>query len=98
MPIEKPGNGIAVAEVTGNSEASSIETGPIPNHARYNPGVKEVPLSWKLVSIVLVTGIGFGSSWSSGITAAMKTTLKKVRPLRNQRRAYSNSDLATTYQ
>lgn len=40
--------------------------------------LKVVPLSFKLASILLVSAIGFGSSWSSGITGAMKTTLKKV--------------------
>jgi hypothetical protein len=37
-----------------------------------------VPLSFKLASIVIVSMIGFGSSWSGGITGAMKTTIKKV--------------------
>jgi len=38
----------------------------------------QVPWSYKICSILLVSGIGFGSSWSSGITGAMKTTLKTV--------------------
>jgi hypothetical protein len=33
----------------------------------------------KLLSILMVTAIGFGSHWSSGVTGAMKSTLKKVR-------------------
>jgi hypothetical protein len=37
-----------------------------------------VPLRMKLVSILLVTAVGFGSHWSSGVTGAMKSTLKKV--------------------
>lgn len=37
-----------------------------------------VPLRMKIVSILLVTAIGFGSHWSSGVTGAMKSTLKKV--------------------
>jgi hypothetical protein len=37
-----------------------------------------VPLSFKLASILMVSAIGFGSSWSGGITGAMKTALKKV--------------------
>jgi hypothetical protein len=37
-----------------------------------------VPLSFKLASIVLVSAIGFGSAWSSGITGVMKTAIKKV--------------------
>jgi hypothetical protein len=38
-----------------------------------------VPLRMKLISILMVTAIGFGSHWSSGVTGAMKSTLKKVR-------------------
>lgn len=37
-----------------------------------------VPVKMKLLSILLVTAIGFGSHWSSGVTGAMKSTLKKV--------------------
>jgi hypothetical protein len=37
-----------------------------------------VPVKMKLISILLVTAIGFGSHWSSGVTGAMKSTLKKV--------------------
>lgn len=41
----------------------------------------QVPLSFKIISVALVAGIGFGSSWSSGVTGAMKSTLKKVRTI-----------------
>lgn len=37
-----------------------------------------VPVKMKLISISLVSAIGFGSHWSSGVTGAMKSTLKKV--------------------
>jgi hypothetical protein len=37
-----------------------------------------VPVKMKLLSILMVTAIGFGSHWSSGVTGAMKSTLKKV--------------------
>jgi len=40
--------------------------------------LRVVPLSFKLASILMVSAIGFGSSWSGGITGAMKTALKKV--------------------
>ena len=43
-----------------------------------------VPLTWKLMSIVLVTCIGFGSQWSSGITGAMKSTIKKEMNINNK--------------
>jgi hypothetical protein len=42
-----------------------------------------VPLSWKLMSVVLVTLIGFGSQWSSGVTGAMKSTIKKEMDINN---------------
>jgi hypothetical protein len=42
-------------------------------------GSDSVPLRMKLLSILMVTAIGFGSHWSSGVTGAMKSTLKKVR-------------------
>jgi hypothetical protein len=45
-----------------------------------NSTLVTVPLSFKLASILLVSAIGFGSSWSGGITGAMKTALKKVFP------------------
>lgn len=48
-----------------------------------NDGRQPVPLSWKLASIVLVTAIGFGSQWSSGVTAAMKSTIKKELHINN---------------
>jgi hypothetical protein len=37
-----------------------------------------VPTRIKLTAVLLVTLIGFGSHWSSGVTGAMKSTLKKV--------------------
>lgn len=49
-----------------------------------NSSLRPVPLSWKLASIVLVTAIGFGSQWSSGITGAMKSTIKKEMDINNK--------------
>ncbi|KFZ00644.1 hypothetical protein V501_10592 [Pseudogymnoascus sp. VKM F-4519 (FW-2642)] len=43
----------------------------------------QVPLSFKIISVALVAGIGFGSSWSSGVTGAMKSTLKKELKINN---------------
>jgi len=48
-----------------------------------------VPLTFKLASILLVSAIGFGSSWSGGITGAMKTTLKKVRIISSSSTAHA---------
>ncbi|ORY68762.1 major facilitator superfamily transporter [Pseudomassariella vexata] len=41
------------------------------------------PLLWKICAILLVSCIRFGSSWSSGITGAMKTTMKKELHINN---------------
>ena len=37
-----------------------------------------VPFRLKLLSVVIVSLIGFGSHWSSGVTGAMKSTLNRV--------------------
>lgn len=39
------------------------------------------PLTAKLTAILLISCISFGSHWYSGVTGAMKSTLKKVLPL-----------------
>ncbi|KJR86265.1 MFS transporter [Sporothrix schenckii 1099-18] len=44
---------------------------------------KKVPMKVKLVSVVLVSLIGFGAHWSSGITGAMKSALKKGMGINN---------------
>ncbi|KAH7385589.1 major facilitator superfamily domain-containing protein [Phaeosphaeria sp. MPI-PUGE-AT-0046c] len=42
-----------------------------------------VPMRMKLISVLLVTAVGFGSHWSSGVTGAMKSTLKKKLHINN---------------
>lgn len=36
------------------------------------------PLKVKIMAILIVSAISFGSQWSSGVTSAMKSTIKKV--------------------
>lgn len=60
----------SVPAVDGTSDA--------PTRSASIQSSSQVPWSYKICSILLVSGIGFGSSWSSGITGAMKTTLKTV--------------------
>ncbi|CAK7204906.1 hypothetical protein SEUCBS139899_007668 [Sporothrix eucalyptigena] len=43
----------------------------------------KVTLQMKIISVVLVSLIGFGSHWSSGVTGAMKTALKKGMGINN---------------
>ncbi|KAG6357355.1 hypothetical protein INS49_013231 [Diaporthe citri] len=42
------------------------------------------PLYWKLIAVVMISCISFGSSWSSGITGALKSTLKKELDINNK--------------
>lgn len=41
-------------------------------------GKRPVPLKMKILSVVVVSMIGFGGHWSSGVTGALKSTLKKA--------------------
>lgn len=41
-------------------------------------GASHIPLRLKIIAVLLVSAIGFGAHWSSGVTGAMKSTLKKV--------------------
>ncbi|KAL6828960.1 MFS general substrate transporter [Trichoderma sp. SZMC 28015] len=42
-----------------------------------------IPWSMKILSVILVSLVGFGSHWSSGVTGAMKSTLKKELHINN---------------
>ncbi|GMF72349.1 unnamed protein product [Aspergillus oryzae] len=44
-------------------------------------GKQPPPLIAKLIAVLLISCISFGSSWSSGVTGAMKSTIKKVYTL-----------------
>lgn len=39
---------------------------------------------WKLIAVIMISCISFGSSWSSGITGALKSTLKKELDINNK--------------
>lgn len=67
---EKSGPTHNAEEQGSNAEASSSGA----SIAQTN----DVPMKMKLFAVLLVTAIGFGSHWSSGVTGAMKSTLKKV--------------------
>jgi hypothetical protein len=55
---------------------ATTETSPDNEHD--DKRTSAIPLKMKLFAILLVTATGFGSHWSSGVTGAMKSTLKKV--------------------
>lgn len=42
------------------------------------------PLYWKFIAVIMISCISFGSSWSSGITGALKSTLKKELDINNK--------------
>jgi hypothetical protein len=57
--------------VFDNSPVRSSQDSPVST-------LPPVPLQMKLLSVLLVSCIGFGSQWSSGVSSAMKSTMKKV--------------------
>jgi hypothetical protein len=60
------------------AEVELASSGTSADNASQTGTTSLVPLRMKLLSILLVTAVGFGSHWSSGVTGAMKSTLKKV--------------------
>lgn len=101
--MEKNGKteNVSVAIDTG-SEASrddATATAPSPSSGDADTDAKPPPpWSWKVTAIVLVSLIRFGSSWSNGITGAMKSTLKRELHINNQRYALleASEDFMTT--
>lgn len=69
MNSSKEANTKAVTEVASANQ-SDVDT--------EDHGKTPVPLSMKILSVVVVSMIGFGGHWSSGVTGALKSTLKKV--------------------
>ena len=68
-----------VTTIIANPDPAQDEGDAASEHSSLRPP----PLTWKLVAILLVTFIGFGSQWSGGITGAMKTTMKKEMKIDN---------------
>jgi hypothetical protein len=65
------GEGSTVVVVSDDVQPSGIE------------GAAHIPLRVKITAVLLVSAIGFGAHWSSGVTGAMKSTLKKVYVVAN---------------
>lgn len=55
--------------------ASPVEDDPPTSDTE---GKRPPPLVAKLFAVFLIACISFGSRWSSGVTGAMKSTIKKV--------------------
>ncbi|RAL64984.1 hypothetical protein DID88_001574 [Monilinia fructigena] len=79
----KEKGGIAVSAASA-SDSEEYQSGIATDERPKDPTGNDVPLSWKLISILLVSMIGFGSHWSSGITGAMKSTIKKQMKINNK--------------
>ncbi|KAF8854109.1 MFS general substrate transporter [Acephala macrosclerotiorum] len=71
VPISKIEESSVQANLVSNDSASDVSS------------LVDVPLTFKILSILMVSAIGFGSSWSSGITGAMKAALKKGLKINN---------------
>lgn len=74
---EKTNDVVGVAAVNDGSSGGAASMRSEGGRSTY------IPLRMKIISIILVTAIGFGSHWSSGVTGAMKSTLKKKLHINN---------------
>lgn len=65
--------------INASSEAgSATPTEDDSSSTEQRPGGLPPPLKIKIIAILMVSAISFGSQWSSGVTGAMKSTIKKV--------------------
>lgn len=86
QPRRDAEHGLQDSNSEGEHEKSQVTAtvDPLtPTESNTGSDLQPVPLKWKLTSILMVILIGFGSQWSSGITGAMKTTLKKELNISN---------------
>lgn len=58
--------------------ASATPPGDDSSSTEQRPVARPPPLKIKIMAILMVSAISFGSQWSSGVTGAMKSTIKKV--------------------
>ncbi|RAL05931.1 putative MFS transporter [Aspergillus ibericus CBS 121593] len=78
MAIEKD-----TTEVTAGEAATSSSLHSKDNTTDNADGKRPPPLLAKLIAVLLISCISFGSHWSSGVTGAMKSTLKKELHITN---------------
>ncbi|KAL8409500.1 hypothetical protein RB594_007804 [Gaeumannomyces avenae] len=74
VPKQPSPSSSAAAEKESEDEAEAEVEGTKPHP----------PVSWKVAAVVLISCISFGSSWSSGITGALKSTLKRELRINNK--------------
>ncbi|ROV90609.1 hypothetical protein VSDG_07474 [Cytospora chrysosperma] len=75
--LEKKTTHEAIAPVEVNSDGTSAQDQSVDTRS------SKIPLSVKITAVCLVSMIGFGSHWSTGVTGAMKSTLKKQLHINN---------------
>jgi len=80
----------AFGESHGKSEVRAISSSHSDGDSEEH-GRKPVPLSMKIISVAVVSMIGFGGHWSSGVTGALKSTLKKELNINNTQYAILQS-------
>jgi hypothetical protein len=79
----QPAYGVAVT-ARDEKAAASATIQPQSDTSTHSSNLTPAPLRWKIMAILLITAIGFGSHWSSGITGAMKSTIKKEMKVNNK--------------
>ncbi|PWY86073.1 MFS general substrate transporter [Aspergillus heteromorphus CBS 117.55] len=79
MATEKDTPNVTAEEPVESSSFNSADSAVVNNA----DGKRPPPLVAKLMAVVLISCISFGSHWSSGVTGAMKSTLKKKMHITN---------------
>lgn len=74
-------------DVMSTSAAEDDKIGPVISDKasviQSDEDKKPPPLAAKLFAVLLISCISFGSHWSSGVTGAMKSTIKKQMHINN---------------
>ncbi|PYH93569.1 MFS transporter [Aspergillus ellipticus CBS 707.79] len=79
MATEKDTSNVTAEEPVDSSSLNSTDSAVVNNA----DGKRPPPLIAKLIAVLLISCISFGSHWSSGVTGAMKSTLKKKMHITN---------------
>ncbi|GLA10825.1 hypothetical protein AnigIFM62618_000422 [Aspergillus niger] len=79
MATEKKTTEVTTAEPTPSDSLHSEDNTVVDNA----DGKRPPPLLAKLIAVFVISCISFGSHWSSGVTGAMKSTLKKQMHITN---------------
>ncbi|RAK86754.1 MFS general substrate transporter [Aspergillus costaricaensis CBS 115574] len=80
MATDKKVTEVTTAEPTSSDSFHSTDNNTVMDNA---DGKRPPPLLAKLIAVVVISCISFGSHWSSGVVGAMKSTLKKQMHITN---------------